>query len=78
MYFNDNFFDKVEKKTKVNKDVILSLANKLKNNMKDESTIRDVINSLCSITGKNISEDKVEKIIKKVKDNDIPNVKNMF
>ncbi len=78
MDFNDNFFDKVEKKTKVNKDVILSLANKLKNNMKDESTIRDVINSLCSITGKNISEDKVEKIIKKVKDNDIPNVKNMF
>lgn len=78
MDFNDNFFDKVEKKTKVNKDVILSLANKLKNNMKDESTIRDVINSLCSITGKNISEDKVEKIIKKVKDNDVPNVKNMF
>ena len=78
MDFNDNFFDKVEKKTKVNKDVILSLANKLKNNMKDESTIRDVINSLCSITGKNISKDKVEKIIKKVKDNDIPNVKNMF
>ena len=78
MDFNDNFFDKVEKKTKVNKDVILSLANKLKNNMKDESTIRDVINSLCSITGKNISEDKVEKIIKKVKDNDIPNVKNRF
>ena len=41
MGFSDNFFKKVEKKTKVNKETILELANKLQNgNMKDESTLK--------------------------------------
>ena len=39
MAFDDKFFDKVEKKTNVDKDTILSLAKKLQNgNMKDEGT----------------------------------------
>ena len=41
MNFNDEFFNKVEKKTKVNKKTILYLAEKLNNgNMKNENTIR--------------------------------------
>ena len=37
MEFGENFFKKVEKKTKVNKNTILELENKLQNgNMKDE------------------------------------------
>ena len=44
MAFSDNFFKKVEKKTKVNKETILGLANKLQNsNMKDESTLKEVM-----------------------------------
>ena len=44
MKFGDDFFKKVEQKTKVNKETILSLAEKLQNgNMKDETTIREVI-----------------------------------
>ena len=36
MGFSDSFFKKVERKTKVNKETILELANKLQNgNMKD-------------------------------------------
>ena len=37
MNFSDNFFKRVEKKTNVDKETILSLANKLQEgNMKDE------------------------------------------
>ena len=40
MQFEDSFFKKVEKKTKVDKDTIVHLAEKLQNgNMKDENTI---------------------------------------
>ena len=47
MGFSDNFFKKVEKKTNVDKDTILSLANKLQNgNMKDEKTLKEVISTL--------------------------------
>ena len=53
MNFNDEFFNKVEKKTKVNKKTILDLAEKLNNgNMKNENTIREVIGTLSKITGK--------------------------
>ena len=39
--FKDNLFNKIEKKTNVNKETILNLANKLqRNNMKDENTDR--------------------------------------
>ena len=64
MAFNDDFFKKVEKKTKVDKNTIISLAEKLqKGNMKDENTIREVIQSLSAMTGKNVSKDKEDKII---------------
>ena len=47
--FKDNLFNKIEKKTNVNKETILNLANKLqRNNMKDENTIREVIHDLCN------------------------------
>ena len=41
---NDNIFDKVEKKTKVKKEDILSLARSLQNkNLKDENELRKII-----------------------------------
>ena len=44
MGFSDSFFKKVEKKTNVNKQTILSLANKLQNgNMKDETTLKEFL-----------------------------------
>ena len=57
--FNDNFFKKVENKTNVNKETILSLANKLQeSNLKDEKTIKEVIQYICSLTGKTITKEK--------------------
>lgn len=53
MKFGDEFFKKVEKKTNVSKDTILSLAEKLqKGNMKDEKTLSEVIDTLSKMTGK--------------------------
>lgn len=78
--FGDNFFKKVEKKTNVNKETILSLAQKLQNsNMKDEKTIKEIINDISNITGKEVSKEKEEKIINAIMKDNIPtNIDKMF
>ncbi len=80
MNFNDDFFKKVEKKTKVNKKTILDLAEKLNNgNMKDESTIREVIGTLSKMTGKNVSKEKEARIIDTILKDKVPkSIDNMF
>ena len=80
MELDDNFFDKVEKKTNVNKDTIIDLANELNNgNMKNESTIRKVIQTLSSMTGKDVSKEKEDKIINTILNDKVPkDVDKMF
>jgi len=74
MNFSDNFFKKIEKKTNVNKETILSLANKLQQgNMKDEETIKEVINDLSKMTGREVSEEKQKKIIDAIVNDKVPN-----
>jgi len=71
--FTDNFFDKIEKKTSVGKQTILELANKLQqNNLKDEKTLREVIQELSKMTGKEISKEKEDKIINAVVNDKVP------
>ena len=71
--FSDNFFTKVEKKTNVNKETILSLADKLqKGNMKDETTLKEVINDLAKMTGREVSKEKEEKIINTILNDNVP------
>lgn len=80
MEFKDDFFKKVEKKTKVNKDTIISLAKKLQDgNMKDENTLREVITTLSQMTGKSVSKEKEDKIISAIVNDKVPkNVDKMF
>ena len=80
MKFGDDFFKKVEKKTNVDKNTILSLASKLQNgNMKDEATLREVIDTLSKMTGKKVSQEQSDKIIGKIiNDNVHENVDKMF
>lgn len=80
MEFQDSFFKKVEKKTKVDKDTILSLAEKLqKGNMKDENTLRDVIHTLSKMTGKEVSKEREDKIVKTIVEDKVPKgVDKMF
>lgn len=74
MNFSDNFFKKIEKKTNVNKESILSLADKLqKGNMKDENTIKEVINELSKMTGREVSKEKEQKIIEAIVNDKVPN-----
>ena len=73
MSFSDKFFKKVENKTNVNKDTILSLASKLQNgNMKDEETLKEVIQELSTITGKPVTKEQETKIINAVINDKVP------
>ena len=73
MNLSDGFFKKIEKKTNVNKETILELAKKLQqNNLKDEGTLRDVIHELSKMTGKEVSKEKEDKIIKAVVEDKVP------
>ncbi len=73
MNFSDNFFKKIENKTNINKETILSLANKLQgSNMKDETTLREVINDLAKMTGREVSKEKEQKIIDTIINDNVP------
>lgn len=74
--FSDQFFNKIEKKTSVGKDTIMGLAQKLQNSdLKNENTLREVIQELGKMTGKTVPKDKEDKIIEAVVNDKIP--KNM-
>ncbi len=80
MSLNDSFFKSVEKKTNVDKDTIMNLAYKLQNgNMKDESTLREVIDTLSSMTGKKVNKELSDKIVSRVINGKVPsNIDKMF
>ena len=73
MAFSDNFFKKVEKKTNVNKETILSLASKLQgSNMKDEKVLKEVISDISKMTGREVSKEKEKKIIDTILNDKVP------
>ena len=79
--FGDSFFKRVEKKTNVDKNTIMSLAKKLQNsnNMKDEKVLRDMVQEMSSITGKEVSKEKEDKIVNAIiKDNVPKDIEKMF
>lgn len=71
--FSDNFFNRIEKKTNVGKETILGLAKKLQeSDLKNESTLREVIQEIGSMTGREVSKEKEDKIISAVVNDQIP------
>ena len=78
--FKDSLFNKIEQKTNINKETILNLANKLQNNnMKDEKTLREVIHDISQLTGKEVSKEKEDKIIRAIVNDKVPkNIDKMF
>lgn len=77
---DDKMFEKVEKKTHVDKDTIVSLAQLVQNNgLKDEKTLKEVISKLSSMTGKSVSPELEEKIINTIIDDKVPkNIDKLF
>ena len=80
MPLDNNFWDKVENKTKVSKETIIDLARKLQNgNMKNKDTLNVIIDTLSNLTGKKVSDEKRQKIIDKVVGDKVPqNIDKMF
>lgn len=73
MRFSDSFFNRVEKKTNVDKQTILDLAQKLQqNDLKNEGTLREVIEELSRMTGREVSKEKQDKIIQAVINDQVP------
>lgn len=69
----DDLFDRIEKKTNVNKDAILEFARKLQDgNFKDEKVLRGIIKDISEMTGKEVSEEKEQKIIDMVVNDKVP------
>ena len=74
--FGDSFFNKIEKKTSVNKETIFSIASKLQNSdMKDEVVLRNLVKEISEGAGKEVSEEKTDKIIQAILNDKVP--KNM-
>lgn len=78
--FKDNFFKKVENKTNVDKETILSLAKKLQDSdMKNEQTLREVVKDISNLTGKEVSKEKEDKIINAIIQDKVPkDIDKMF
>ena len=73
MAFSNKFFDRVEKKTNVNKETILNLAKKLQEtDLKNEGSLREVIQTLSQVTGRNINKEQEDKIISAVVNDKVP------
>ena len=73
MAFSDSFFNRIEKKTNVGKETILELAKKLQeNDLKNEGTLREVIQTLSQMTGRNVSKEQEDKIINAVVTDKVP------
>lgn len=76
----DEVFAKVEKKTNVDKATIMDLAKQISDNgLKDEKTLKSVINKLSTMTGKEVSQEMEEKIINTILEDKVPkDVEKMF
>ncbi len=77
---DDKIFEKVKRKTNIDKDTIVSLAQMVNDNgLKDEKTLRTVIRKLSDMTGKNVSNDLENKIIDCIKEDKVPkNVEDLY
>ncbi|WP_338472195.1 stage VI sporulation protein F [Niallia sp. XMNu-256] len=64
---DNHFFKNLEKKTGVNMNEILELANSLQNaNFKDEKTVRHVIQRVSKIANKPVSKETENKIVESI------------
>ncbi len=80
MAFSDNFFNRIEKKTSVDKNTILELARELQDNdLKNENTLRNVIHKLSEMTGRDVTKAQEDKIVSAVINDKVPkDVDKMF
>lgn len=80
MEINDELFGKIKKKTNVDKDDLINIASRLnEGNMKDRDTLSGIIQDLAKLTGKDVSQEKENKIIDLIMNDKVPtNVDKLF
>lgn len=80
MGFSDGLFNRIERKTNVDKNTIMEPAYELQqNDLKNENTLRDVIRKLSQMTGRDVSVEQENKIINAVINDKVPkDVDKMF
>lgn len=70
---NNNMFGNIEKKTGVNMNEILRLANSLSNaNFKDEKTVRGVIQQVAQLAGRRVPKEKEDMLVQAILNNNMP------
>ena len=70
---SDNLYKQIEKKTKVRKDDLVSLAKSIQGkDLKDENNLRKLIKDVAKLAGKEVSKEKEDKIIDAVKRDKVP------
>ena len=80
MGFSDGLFNRIEKKTNVDKNTIMELAYELQQSgLKNENTLRDIIRKLSMMTGRDVSTEQESKIINAVINDKVPkDIDKMF
>ena len=69
----NSFFDKVEQKTNVKKEDILSLAKSVQHmDLSDENEIRKLISNVGELAGREVSKEKEDKIVEAIIKNKVP------
>jgi Stage VI sporulation protein F len=70
---DNQFFDKIEKKTSVKKDEIFKLAHSVSGaNLRDERTIRMLISQVSTMAGVAVTKQKEDQIVQAILSNNIP------
>jgi len=69
----NSFFDRIERKTNVKKEDIFNLAKTIQGkDLKDEDTLRNLIQEVSKLAGKEVPKEKEDKIIEAVVKDKIP------
>lgn len=77
--FGESFFKKVQDKTNIDKDMIMSLASKLQSSdMKDEKVLRELVQEIGGLTGKSVPKEKEDKIVGAILKDSVPDIDKMI
>lgn len=75
-----NVFDEISKKSSIDKETIFNIADSIKNaDLSDEKVLRKLIRDISKIANKPVSKELEDSIIKKIKQDGIPeNINDLF
>ncbi|MFC4387670.1 stage VI sporulation protein F [Gracilibacillus marinus] len=75
--FKNNAFDQIQKKSNINPDQIMKVAKSVQNaDFSDEATVRNLVKQLAKMSGKPVSKEKEDKIVRAITNNNMPSDMN--